>query len=414
MKRIKIFFAVTLLLVFLGSLAACKYAGTERGTEDTGSVAITAAEERELTARLLNDWGNCLLTYEYVYGDLLWAVSYIEDFRENCSWDNLLIARMAVNNAWKYIDSREIPEMEMTDEDYDYFFQQDKDIAFVQYQGDLFEADKNSALLTCKLFSQMLDNDMFWSYDLENEVQLTKIEKNEYTYGLQVLAVSTDYLIFTLDDSDLAERFNRFVAENCPRINALRTDGDQDGEQLTEIAITIMKERMRNAEEMNVLVGKVTSTGNLFIEALGSDNVEEEHILIDHAVVIKDVPLFLPYPDWFNVADNSDIEYLWKDEKEELRVPREGEELSRTPDTCLMTFPGVTRQELEEYCSLLEQYGYPMTVDEEKEDGYWVYYFIEDARFSFIAKENRVECHIYEPDVSFCFAPEWYILYCSH
>lgn len=389
MKRILTFLMAVLCLCTL--LTAC-------GRTDTPE----PEPEKELPEQqLLSDWFDYLLASENLYGDMQWAISYINDFLETPSWEQLQIARMALNTAKLYITQREKPEETMTAEEYDRFLRQGMDVSFVHPEIGTFQQGKQSALTSCLLLEYGLFQDAFGTREREHLALYTDILQREYIQDIRYLALCTDNLLLTLGDDDWTQKFRSFVEENCPLIAAEQTDLE-DPDALYELASAALDE----IEELKTLrseeLGLARASLNRMEDAMANGGLET---LAANAAPIDGLPILLPYPEWYDM-ESAEYYYYWSSSDGSRTYPTEREDLREAPSGCVITCPGVSLEELLDYQDTLARVGLECISTQEEDGSCNVYYELGESTFVFSWQEDAVQIFMLEEPI--CLAPVWY------
>lgn len=398
MKRTIAF--LTAVLILCSWLTACGGAdalGPE--TEDQAGEPENQAEELP-EQQLLSDWFDYLFACENLYGDMQWAISYINDFLETPSWEQLQIARMALNTAKLYIEQREKPEETMTAEEYNQFLQQGMDISFVHPEIGSFQRGKQMALDSCLQLEYGLFQGAFGVRERANLAQYTNILQQEFQQDIRYLALCTDYLLLTLGDDDWTQKLRSFTTEHCPLIAAEQTDID-DPEALYESASALLDdealETMRNEE-----IGSARASLNRLEYALANGDLE---MIAANVASIDGLPLLLPCPDWYD-PESAEYYYYWSESDGNRTYPVEREDIREAPDGCTIICPSVSLESLLDYRDALNEVGLECLSTQEENGHCNVYYEVGESTFVFTWEEDAVQIFMLEEPI--CLAPIWY------
>lgn len=413
MKR---YIAILLALAFLcAALSACSGgASSEDAHADSSQPAasdaaqpndldpaVYAEQENPLTQRVLSDWFDYLLANEYLYGDMLWALSYVEAFQNDRTWENLQMARMALWTAERYITEREKPEETVTAAEYDQLIRDGKDVSFVQPEIGGFAENKSTTIRTCALIRGGIESDVFWEYTLSAAMTSAELAAQRYQCELGYLAATTDYLIFTLGESETTKRFDAFVQENCPRISALRVDGG-DEETLYRTAGAYLDELEALIGEEDSNISQYQACLDLYRDAILTNSFDT---LLENPVEIENLPALLPEPNWGD-ADVENSFYYWNAGNGSHIYPEEGQEFDKPADGFSAKIQDVTREAFLAYHDLLENSGYSREDFQDEGDALGASYSLGDAAVSFLWSDGAA---IISMEGNACFAPIWYI-----
>ncbi len=392
----------------------------------TGSkITLSKEENDEITHRLLADWYGYLIRLEYLYGDMQWALSYLDPFFEDHSWDSLQIARAALASAKRNAEtvSEKPLEVQMSVEDYDKLVQSGADVSWVPLSIDSIQSLIDMVLLNYRSYQDHLNapsDAFFLTRDLENFESYAHIHQQIYDIYLHDLAVETDYLLLSLDSEEEEARFIEYIAENCPQINALRKDNPQDPDALTELSIELTDKLSILNDDLASYIGQSQASLDLYqdipkidIDAgLDSLNRHVDAIAADLVDDLAGFPIALPYPDWWE--ENETFSYLWdepvygEDNSRKFVIPEDT--IASPPDQYTAEWTGVSLEAYLSYVESLEKtYKILSLYSSEKEGTYTTYYEFPSASFAITWDDEEVS--LYSLDGSVCFAPYWYIYY---
>jgi len=387
-----------LVLLAAAALLCAALSGCTQTPPSTEAMPPTQpeTEEADLARCVLSDWSRYLVKAEALYGDMLWGFSYVDAFANERSWENLQLARMAFYTAENSISTLEPPETELEYENYDRLIQAGKDVAFIQPVIDFFADEKDSVLLGCQSLRAGIGRDVFWEPTLSTFLRSVECHAQIYECHLRYLAAETEYLLLALDDVTLTERFCSFLTENCPRVASFRAEGDM--ERQAAIAACCADELEALMAESAKLLGESRAALPLYAEAAQAGTLSE------NAVQIEGLPILAPYPDWYHDGE-AEAMFSWTNRDGTTGYPSPGEALERTADSCILTCPGVRRDDVLAYRDTLEYRGLSCQLQEE-EDLLGVTCFYEGGTTLFLWAEGTT--HISMDGNPLCFVPDWY------
>lgn len=351
--------------------------------------------------KLLSDWFDYLFACENLYGDMQWAISYINDFLETPSWEQLQTARMALSTAKRYIELREKPEETMTAEEYNQFLRQGMDVSFVHPEIGSFQQSKQLVLSNCLSLEYGLFQEAFGVRERAILARYADILQQEYHQDIRYLALCTDNLLLALGDDDRTQKLRSFITEHCPLIAAEQTDIDNP-EELYLRASAVLDE-IEELQALNEeLLGSARASLNRLEYALANGDLE---MLAGNVAPIDGLPLLLPYPDWYDL-ESAEYYYYWSESDGNRTRPVEREDLRKAPDGCVITCPDVSLESLLDYRDALAKAGLKCLATREADGSCSVYYEVGESTFVFTWEADAVQIFMLEEPI--CMAPVWY------
>lgn len=393
----KKFLAILLTAILLcGLLTACggeeaRPEEQKKDTEDNGYIEL-----------ILTDWMRYISAEEAMYEDMDWVISYIAAFGEQPEWNTLVNARAAVELAAKRIELREEPVWEAPEEAYDYFMDREVDVSFVQPELAGFETERQSLLTTCQTLRENLMSDVFTKNGLSRMVDTVAIHTEDSELTLTYLALTTDYLLLQLDDAEWTEKVHESMQEFSPRIHALRSPALTTGEDLENAVFDTLESLSAVATELTSLIGGGQAELDLMREYIARGDTAS---IIARLGSIEGLPTLLPDPGW-NLTEAS---YLWTNEDGTRRYLTKKEDLTSTPEQCVLKFSDVTEEETAQYLSLLYDVLGLSGNRMDGEDGcYDVYFSFGDSVLAVSWTGEGADIYLLENPV--CLAPGWFFL----
>lgn len=432
MKRITAYFLTLAMVCTI--LSACGGQQPQESSQPPGSSSETSAlitlskeEKDELSRKFLSDWSIYLAKGEYFYGGMRWALSYLDPFFEDHSWESLQISRAALASARSVAETvAEKPwDVKMTAEDYDKLVRSGADVGWVNAAMDSVQSMTDFVLQDYQVYQTYLNattDAFFLTYTLETFENWAHIQQQFYDIYLRDLAVETDYLLLNLDSEEAEGRFLEYLSESCPQINALRKDNPQDPDALTELAAEL-------ADKMEELVNQLTSTvgqsqANLDLEMdvpmidteVGQEslNLHVQTMAGDMVDDLTGFPTILPYPTWWMTEDNYEVNYFWDEplygEDHSRKFVMPNDTIVSPPNEYLVEWTDVSLEDYFIYVNSLESsYHIPALYSSEAEGVYTTFYEVQSDFFAIMWEDETVS--VYALEGSFCFAPYWYAYY---
>lgn len=412
MKRTIIWVLVLVMLCTL--LTAC---GGQQSSPGGTTDQISSEELHEITQRLLNNLYKQTLHVEWLFGDMKWALSYLDPFFKDHSWDSLQTARAAMSLAKLKAESIEPLEEQMTFDDYDKLVRSGVNVS----PSNIDQVLKDSVLvdyyLNYQTFLNGPNDTIFRNYDLTIFEHWSTLMKHFCDIYLHAFAIEIDYLILTVNSEEETALFIQAIAANCPQINALRKDNPKDVDALMEKYNSLNNEMEQSVNDLYTVIGQAQA--DLYLEMDIKNELNDTDNLHDYVstlaadvVDLKDFPIALPYPDWWYQKNYEAFVCLWAEEEDSFLLP--GDTIDAPPDLYFVTWADIS---LEDYFSYVEniekQFKIPAQYTSEEDRTYSAYYKFrynsQTAEFLISWEENKVSFYTF--DSSVCFAPPWYIFH---
>ena len=428
MKKTAIWVLVIALLC--GLLAACgsqpsapsnEEASTQSTQTESGKITTpqtTQAELGEIIHKLVDDWYTYTTRCEYLYGDMLWAISYLETFFVDHSWDSLQTARAALSLAERRAELLDLPETaQMTTDDYNMLIQTGADVSAVQFDIDSLPSIKSDILLDYRNYRTYLNSpieEFFLTYELSHFERWANLMRQYRELDLQFCAVETDYVLLQIDNTEEKTRLIEAITENCPQINARRIGGPQDAAALEDLGNLILDEMEGVNNDLSAVVGQSQANLDLYRDVL-EFGLPEDYIdtMVADAVDLQDFPTPLPYPDWWYEQENEEFLFTWgsktgEDKERKSMLP--GDAIETPPDRYFVEWTDVSLGEYQAYLESLEQNGIPAEFITEKDGEHTAFFQVQTGSFALVWEEEET-VSFFTMEGSVCFAPPWYVLY---
>lgn len=426
MKKMFSWFLVLTTLCTL--LTACGGQSSDSNPSSNETSNQTSSEDLdEITHRLLVDWYGYIVRCEYLYGNMQWALSYLDPFFEDHSWSSLQIARAAMDLARRETEAAARPlEPQMTFDDYDKLSKSGADVSAVQLSVSSLPSLIDAVSLDYHVLRDSLNSpseEFFLTYQLSYFENWADLMYQIYDIYLHNCATETDYLLLSIDNEESEKRFTEAIAENCPQIDARRKDNPQDQDALMAQMTQQMNELQTLNGKLNDVTGQARANLELFRDVADlsqADNMDDLKKYVStiaaDAVDLKDFPIALPYPDWWYKRDNETFMYMWledgsegEDGEQALLIPSMGDIIEAAPDQYLVEWADVSLDEYQAYLKSLETYKIPSVSITESDERHTAFFKFRSALFLLEWTENKASLFLSEGSV--CFAPPWYILH---
>ena len=356
-----------------------------------------------LTLNLFSDWSGCLKFNDLIYGDMLWALSYIEEFMENPTWDNLQIARTALAAAEESIRSCTAAELSMTTEDYLTMVEAGYDVSVVEVEAGLLETYQDTLLLDCMNLRNGLYSEIFWQPTFDALAAQIGFMRKRCETELCYLDITTEFLIVTMNNAEKTELLRTYIADYCPALTAQHAELPADIDALYTLAAETIDTYRKTVEEESEFVGDSQALAYRMEDIMAGGDTTE---LQKDAVAIEGLPLTLPWPGWDIVE--ADYAYYYFAEDGSPVSPAARETLTAKPDQCAIVSNSVREEDFLTYIEYLDMIGVPGE-NAAQETGTYSYQYLF-TEYTFVIEWKNETVSIYMLKQPFCFAPEWYLL----
>ena len=406
MKRmLSVLLSIAFFCVLLTSCASGGGDAAQAGKLPTGTGAHTEnrqtdteqTAEEALIKTLLSDLFSYLYYSESVYGDMLWALSYVESFTDHPTWEALLTARAAVEAAAEDIAAREAPTETITSADYAALLQQGMDVSYVSMLMAQWDEERDMALSVCDMFRKDLALDVFWRRSLQTMSKDVELYRETYEIKLESAAVNTDGVLMDLGENRQEEAFRNFLKEHCPRIAAYRNDSYENENALFARANAISDSLETLATRTSEQIGEKQADIDVLLSA-------DWNVLVPEAVPIGGLSAVLPME---TLGDGESSLYRWRKADGTPSALAAGESIDRAPDVCVITWNGATKETILRYCETIADLGWENSGAAEDGGQYILSYELGDSVLYFMWEADTLKIYMQENPI--CFAPLWYI-----
>lgn len=319
--------------------------GAEGPTEDGSGDAATPDEELEsLKRKLAGDWSMYLMKKESMCLRMLWMVEYLEDFYGDPNVATLNKARAAVSAILNEFSYMTPPEYNVTPEQHTQLITAGCDVSGFLVELNRLESIKESYIDTCQNLNAELYASVFFLPLLECTKAYTDYLTDSIDNEMQMSAVYTDALIFSLQSETIRGDFRQYLKENAPLLNEyLPTFSTNE---------TVISMRMNDAlddleeltEELNILVGR-EDLENRHLEEVLQDPTGEQFAAL--RLNLPDGAAF-PLPAFLRF-EKANYTYYYSGEDGELQPVLSETPISFVPNRIVLKMPDVTKPEYQKY-----------------------------------------------------------------
>jgi len=391
-------------MIFSLLLTSCKSvpaAEAETASAKTEAISEPAKEESTAEIRMLNDLINYIYQCEILYGDIQWVLDSFDRFDTQRTWEILELARSSLVIAQLDISKRNIQDPEMTMEDQTELMHRGVDVSFLENAKAVFDGEKTSLMNTCLNLHYGIMEGVYLQDDWDVCMQHVDLLKELISCDIQYLANTADWVLATLSDDEITQKFYDVMDSNCPLTRACQAEVLESPEEIEAITDTLLDHVDDLLLEESKILGAHTNRLNVMTELIN----QEDYVAIGKNLLeISNMPLAIFYPTWY---DDEDIYYYWRENGEVSKTPTPGTILERVPDGCRINISGITKEELLEYRDELESAGLPCLGSSDNDGKLRILYECATSTFAFIWEEKSVTILMTENPV--CFVPRWYL-----
>lgn len=385
----------------------------------------TLAEEKTPKEKLIDDLMSGMGIYERMFGDMFWALEYVEIYDVTRRWGDLQLARTALNLVLQ--DALELtpPVTTLTQADLEALQGEGIDASFSKEYRETFAEDRNEMLDKCLNYNWHILYGVFEDDVWKRAASHMRLFDEYAESYLQYSAITVDWLTTQTDDTEWIGELERAFAEKCPMSNQRRLKGVFSAEDVTRLAEEISMRLMELQTELSQSFAE-----NKYMVYRDSDAYADgklEQALKDNRANIVGLPALVPEAPWDDLIypdidlDAIDLAtvrredllaqdymYLWRGEDGKLSKAAVLDALESPPDACVIATRRVSREEMENNCVELE-----LTEGIERVD---LTGDSESLRVTFKAGESvfvwewkSEVATVFMLENPVCFAPVWYI-----
>ena len=372
-------------------------------TESISSEVVESEEIKDLKFKIVSDWSAYLWFEEYLYGDMLWALSYIQQFIEEPTWENLQIARAALCTAESYISLREPQEITMTIKDYTMLVEQGYDVVHVPNEMGAMAQDKASVLAWCTQLKYGLFSEIYWKVSYENFSEYVDNLIEFCKTNIDYIGYTTNYLLVILEDEELSERLQNFIKENYVYLTKYFPEFFNEIDKIENASITTLEELEYIKAQMELLLGNAIVAVDDLRDLIENQRID---VLEEQSSTIQGIPFFLPQVYWEDI-EGATYQYYNNAEDGSMNFLKEQESLFKSSDGCIVRYTQVNKSDVIQYKEDLSLLGLsPIDVVESEEYGLRIYYIIQENSFIIEWKDEIVTMYMLNGEI--CFAPIWF------
>lgn len=318
--------------------------------------AVTACAEKEQAAtKLIREWEQGLEAANELYGNMLWALDYIDAWTKSTAWDDLACARTACILISNYLKTTEYPSLTLTNEE-------KAELAKAGVTTDILLDYRLPASTQQEMYSNYrnfllpwLDTEACWQHELESVKDVVGTMRLVLLMECDYLRLSTNYLYLPLYDQTEAEKQWTSLQERYPTIFPAYSAWVNDAEALEKQNDSLFAEADLTAELRGALLRCIER------EECALDYLAEDATM--PILSIAGQPETLPVPMWYDTELAAFASFRYNEDKT-LSFPNCGDMLTKADCNGYWQQTGVSLEQMETYMSSVEPYAKAMKRDE--------------------------------------------------
>lgn len=341
--------------------------------------------------------GNYILYYDLLLADELWAYDHIEAFYGDRTYDNLNIARAAVQSALREIRNMETPVYGISAGDSVEMMAAGIETDALVYMIEEIDVFIENRLIRLQDMFDFLIRNVYYEPALENRMERIGLYRQDVLMDAESTAHFINYLALQIGKYDDSEAFWNYIRENTTVI--------------AEYMSVFMQDELMIAEAETDLLDKISECGAMITNNVAFDDVL--CLLWDEAAETGDTSGFLNartriageyeiIPEaWWMTPETGEYLYLFSDpETGDIFVHTMGNEIIGAPDKVRITYTGITGTDAVDYLEFLIGCGFSPLYELVNEDGKNVLYVIVNkgnSAFTMIWSEEETIVYLSSP-----------------
>lgn len=338
-------------ILALFCLSGCAERKTQASDDTTPRKTEQAADQelQQAKADLLEVCFRLLEANEKMDCVIFQCLDYTDTYIETASWDDLLKARASATAATTEIRQMELPEFPMAETEVELLETVGIEANAIQREYEDLEAIRKTMSDTVATFRDALENNVFLSASVEDEIPaMVTFYREYYTLLSRYMGLLANYMLLQMDAVDTWQVW----AEQVPHISACTNSWyDQTGD--VEKAVSQVLDEIQALENsMGDFLGISEYTLEIVQDAVETGDMETLQRQIN---VMGDVPGFFPTPVW--LQDQTSVYLVTDLDTQEKRAVQAGELLSSIPSACYISCGAIPLEDVTDYEVYLGQWG---------------------------------------------------------
>lgn len=390
------------ILIFIMGLSllmtGCKASeGLPRNEENVDSVAGTDTESA--VEHLMNVWSDYLSALDRMYASELWALDYVDAYLESGDWDDLAKARTACIASAGYLTELSMSVEDLSEEEYLILTDAGIDTGYQTLEFSGFEDVKElgHSVIRDRLL-EGLECDVFFEKSVKLLKEEVSLQKDYIDCMCREICYETNYLLYTIRDyADVVEYWSA-IQEMYPALSAGRSEWLETEPELNNALDACLDEYDEILMTQSDLISRMEADLYQMTQLVQNKNIDA---LKASAYHMSNVPSLLPLPQWYAPESTGYLGYTLSDDGG-ISYPESGEELTDADGGVYMMIEEVSREDVEEYIEIAEDYASAV-----EQDGTEWYITMPGYSVKIEWENDTVTILFSGEDIT--FAPSWYI-----
>lgn len=299
---------------------------------------------------IFNELGNFLLYTDRLLEDELFAIGYVEQFDKTRTQDDLLIARCAVQSALQEIETMEIPQMSMTDDQYFSYMLEGAEVEALSLLYENLEVIRDEKINVLTGMYETMLADVYFEPALDNLMKEIPLHRMDIQYDARDCVLMTNYLLLQLKNGGNTDAFWNGIKESTAVLKGEMDVFYEDMTKVSKMAGTNLDQMEDNIDSIEVLGGFEDYFLNITIEAAETGDLSV--FKNNRTEIIGETQVF-PMPEWC-LPTEMEYTYIFSEPgTDNLFVHTMGNEITSAPDRIKITVNGITIDDIQIYLDSL-------------------------------------------------------------
>lgn len=348
MKRVAhMFLAVWVMTLFLTPVTA-------QANWTASGIRLNPLQPSMAETTLLSEWEAGLEAANALYGNMFWALDYIDAWTQDTTWENLALARTACILISGYLDEYEYPQLTLTD---DQMAELANAGVALDVLGEYYEPDADRLMMHTYFRKHLLpglDASAIWAHELENVKDYSTAIHAYLQTECDILRYATNYLCLPLYNPEEGEALIRELKATYPVLFPREAVWIAEKEALEEINVSINDETIPTVMgEMDAaILRSISRSENAVLDFKDGMKIE--------TLSIAGAPDTLPVPQWYDVEAAGFICFRYNEDKT-LYYPACGDTLVRDDCNIYLQQTDISLEQVEAYMETVSPYAQAVT-----------------------------------------------------
>lgn len=288
---------------------------------------------------IFNELGNFLLYTDRLLEDELFAIGYVEQFDKTRTQDDLLIARCALESALREIETMEIPQMSMTDDQYFSYMLKGAEVEALSLLYENLEVIRDEKINVLTGMYETILADVYFEPALDNLMKEIPLHRMDIQYDARDCVFMTNYLLLQLKNGGNTDAFWNVIRESTAVLKGEMDEFYEDMTKVSKMAGTNLDQMEDNIDSIEVLGGFEDYFLNITIEAAETGDLSV--FKNNRTEIIGETQVF-PMPEWC-LPTEMEYTYIFSEPgTENLFIHSMGNEITFAPDRIKITVSDIS------------------------------------------------------------------------